>query len=208
MSAANVTVAGVTVTAAYITITSQGCFSAEDTVTLEGGAVIKYSDIKIGDRVLSAKADGTLFFDKVFRITHFSHTESGYFHRIVTSRGKVLELTGNHFIQAGASGDLIDAGRLKVGDTVYVVDNGALKARADTITAITSVIRDGVYNVHTLSSSIVVNGVLASHYTTETAWSPATRSLAPVWYRAVDMASLFLGAEDVSTVHGHRLRRA
>ncbi len=40
----------------------------------------------------------------------------------------------------------------------------------------------GVYNVHTLHGSIVVNDVVASHFTTESSWGPTTRNYASVWY--------------------------
>ncbi len=65
---------------------------------------------------------------------------------------------------------------------------------------VTVVQRAGVYNVHTLGGRIVVNDVIASHFTGESTWGANARSLAPVWYRLVDMGSYVLGAEDASVV--------
>jgi hypothetical protein len=54
----------------------------------------------------------------------------------------------------------------------------------------------GVFNFHTLSGNVVVNGIAATHYG-KPAWTSAPR-LATLWYHAVDAVSSVLGAEDAS----------
>jgi hypothetical protein len=77
-------------------------------------------------------------------------------------------------------GNLKLASTARVGDTLFVTV-GKAGVREVTITAIATVRRTGVYNVHTLGGNIVVNGVVASHYTTESTWSASSRSLSPIW---------------------------
>ena len=67
-----------------------------------------------------------------------------------------------------------------------------------TVASVDAVTRQGRYNVHTLSGNIVVDGVVSSHFTTETNWGPDSRSYAPLWYRLVDVASAVVGAQDRS----------
>jgi hypothetical protein len=77
-------------------------------------------------------------------------------------------------------GNLKLASTARVGDTLFVATaKGGV--REVTVTTITMVRRAGVYNVHTLGGNIVVNGVVASHYTTESTWSATSRSLSPIW---------------------------
>ena len=80
---------------------SKSCFSSEDTVQRADGAVIKYSDMAVGDRVLSVGADGKAFFDKVFRITHHDATSTAEFVRLTTASGHVLELSEGHMTHVG-----------------------------------------------------------------------------------------------------------
>jgi len=182
---------------------TKGCFSSESTVRLDTGAVVSYSAVKIGDHVLSMSSDGVAFYDKVFRITHHSATDVAEFIQLTTSAGQVLELTPTHMMHTATCCDLatvIVAADIKVGDVVFTASEAGASPVAVTVASVTVVQRAGVYNVHTLGGRIVVNDVIASHFTGESTWGANARSLAPVWYRLVDMGSYVLGAEDASVV--------
>merc|ERR1719361_1189364 len=180
----------------YNTKDCSGCFTGEGKVTRPDGSEASIKDVNVDDYVLAARPDGTLFFDKVFRITHFSPDASTPALKVTTKSGKMLELTEQHYLHAGACCDpdqLTLAKDLKVGDTVFVapasVEATGLRAQsmvADEVVSIEKTLSKGDYNVHTLSSNIVVNGVAASHFTAFTTWTAGSRSLAPMWYKTLD----------------------
>ena len=86
---------------------------------------------------------------------------------------------------------------VKVGDVVFIASSGAV-ATPSTVASVSMVSRVGRFNVHTLGGNIVVDGVVSSHFTSETSGDANTRSYAPMWYRMVDLAGMVLGAEDAT----------
>ncbi len=78
--------------------------------------------------------------------------------------------------------------------------DGQFVSQATQVVSVSTVTSEGVFNVHTLSGHIVVNDVAATHFTTESSWEGSSRRLASYWYRALDLASAVLGAEDASAV--------
>jgi hypothetical protein len=179
----------------------KGCFSPSATAQLISGAVVPYSELKVGDRVLSASADGgQLMFDKVFRIAHQDADIELPYMRISVAGGQTLEVTGNHMMHVGTCCDLASvrpARDIHVGDTVFGVVSGnsaqltSQKVTGMTVTDIQNVKRMGAFNVHTLQGNMVVNGMLATHFTEASSWGDATRSYAPVWYRMLDFVNNF-----------------
>jgi len=179
--------------------TGSGCFTDEDSVVRPDGSVAKIADVEAGDYVLAAHNDGSLFFDKVFRITHYSPDVTQQVVRLTTKSGRTIDLTRSHYIHANeccSPSTLTKAGDVKVGDKLFVTPEDASvtalrgegqKMVAEEVVSVETPNVKGSYNVHTLSSNIVVNGIAASHFTTETTWSPSSRSLAPIWYKALDM---------------------
>jgi hypothetical protein len=69
---------------------------------------------------------------------------------------------------------------------------GPLAAQAtavgDKVTAVSRVTRRGAFNAKTTSGTIVVNGIVASHFA-DGEMGPVRRALAPWWYHIVDIAS-------------------
>jgi len=176
-----------------------GCFSGVSTLQLESGASANIADVKVGDRVLSVSTAGQAVYDKVFRITHHEPSEVMDFVRITTSSGEVLEVSPTHTVHVDtccAAGNAITAGEVKVGNKMFVAQGAGQAMKEVTVTAVEIVSRTGVYNLHTLGSNVVVNGVAATHYG-KPAWTAAP-SLATYWYHARDMMSSVLGAEDAS----------
>ncbi len=115
----------------------------------------------------------------------------------------------------GRAGDCCDlsetdaAGKVQIGDTVFLGEHVGSTAAAVTVTDVRRVTRTGQYNVHTLSGNIVVNGVVSSHFTSAAAskWSStrlgglgaaragSSAALAHWWYRMVDLARTLTGTE-------------
>lgn len=168
------------------------CFSGDATVRLEDGSTKHMSELEIGDRVLAFDASGEPFYDRVFRITHYQPgPANARVLRIVADDGRSVDVSATHYVHA--NGALITADQVRAGDRVYRVDETAAEEVrvADVFDAEAA---DGLYNVHTLSSNIVVNGFAASHFTRSSMWQ--FRSVAPMWYRARDMAAPLLGVQD------------
>lgn len=186
---------GAVATTAMVDCGASACFSANSEVTLEGGARVPMSQLNPGDRVLSADESGNLFYDKVFRVTHWDQETVAGHVRITTDSGHVLELTPNHYVHAGGLGgdSLKTAGEVAEGDELFVVgEDGAVTAAS--VASAERVSGQGLFNVHTLSGRIVVNGVVSSHFSTSTTWSDyAKLSVAPYWYTALDTVTSLLG---------------
>lgn len=179
-----------------------GCFTSTSTVVRPDGSTSSINDVDVDDYVLAARPDGTLFYDKVFRITHYSPDAAPPAIRIATKSGHAIELTGNHYLHAGACCDpsmLTLARDVKVGDTLFVtpqsVEATGLRSQSmvpDTVVLVEQITAKGSFNIHTLSSNVVVNGVATSHFTTEgdKTFPASMRNLAPYWYKMLDMLPL------------------
>jgi len=167
---------------------------------LESGEVVPYASIKVGDRVESVNRLGQVFYDKVFRITHHEVDTTNDYVRLTTASGAKLELTESHMLHVGACCDvdkLVSADEVQVGDSVFVMVDGV--ATPSAVTKVEMVKSKGMYNVHTLHGNIVVNGVVASHFTDESTWASESRHLSSAWYHMVDMKNAVVGnAEDAS----------
>jgi len=176
------------------------CYSSASTVVLESGNVIPYPDLKVGDRVLAVSSTGEPFFDKVFRITHHDTESPTEFVVITTTSGDKLELSSDHMLHSGTCcslSSLVSAGKVTVGDTVFV-STPTESVRAVNVASIGTVIRNGRFNAHTIGGHIVVDGIVSSHFTTETGWGPDSIEYSHLWYRLVDLGSNIIGAEDAS----------
>lgn len=130
------------------------CFPADATVELENGFVIKMSEVAVGDVVKVGVND----FSRVFMFTHKKADTTNQFVSLRTSTGEI-ELTSGHYLYV--NGALAAASTVNVGDSVTLA-SGAKTA----VEAVGSVSRAGLYNPQTVSGNVVVNGVLASTYTT------------------------------------------
>lgn len=131
------------------------CFPADAYVELEHGGVVRMDALSIGD---SLKV-GPNTFSKVFMFTHKMSDVSVDFLLIRTVSGASLSLTHGHYIYANNA--LVAAGSVAVGDELMLGDGGR-----STVTSVSHVPSRGLYNPQTLNGDIVVNGVLASTYTT------------------------------------------
>jgi hypothetical protein len=131
------------------------CFGASALVELESGIPKRMDELAVGDRV---KVGNNLFSD-IFMFTHKLPAIKNNFVVIRTVSGQVITLTPGHFIYL--NNDLVDSAAAKVGDIIFL-GNGALS----TVSAVSQTVEAGLYNPQTLQGDIVVNGIIASTYTT------------------------------------------
>lgn len=165
------------------------CFARDSSVTLADGTVVAITDVKAGDRVLAVADDGHIISTPILRRTHDEVEAQVEFLRIKTASGSALEVTTGHYVFAGscchfhsAAGPKL-AEEVKVGDSIFVADKASGKVVAQTVSAIESVTKVGAINVHTVTGTVLVNNVAATHFTTATTFGAAGRAyLAPVWY--------------------------
>merc|ERR1712157_115001 len=126
----------------------QPCFSAFDSVEVQGKGMISMDSLEIGDYVRSGKD-----FSQVFSFAHLDLDAEANFLQIHTE-GSVapLEITDNHMLFRNDKA--VSAKDVSVGDMLG--DNK--------VTKITSVKRTGLYAPITYDGSIVVNGIKSSCY--------------------------------------------
>ena len=145
------------------------CFPADATVALENGSVKRMDEIVVGDRV----SVGSGKFSEVFMFTHKLSDIKQDFVSLETATGATLRLTAGHYLPV--NGKYVPASEANVGDIVTVSSGDST-----TITSISSVVGTGLYNPQTSHGDIVVDGVLASTYTTAVERKMAHAMLAPL----------------------------
>jgi len=157
---------------------ARACFPADAAVEVASGATVPMRSLAVGDVVRVAAGDGPAAFSPVYT---FSHRQPGGAHPVVsvaTAAGPVLTASGGHLVPSARRG-LVAAAALAAGDAVDVVVNGT--AVCSTVTAVSGGgRRAGLYAPHTLAGTVVVDGVVASCYTTAVRPAVAAALLAPV----------------------------
>ena len=134
---------------------STGCFAGETTLeTIQG--TVRMDEAQVGDWVRTA-----IGFEPILGWFHASKDAQGMkFLKISTDSGDVLTLTPSHVVYL-ANGLLVAAESLHLGDSILTSDGE--------VTMVTTVEKtssdSGLYNPITASSSVVVNGILASTFT-------------------------------------------
>lgn len=169
-----------------------GCFAADSMVQLADGSYIALSSLSAGDLVRSVSPDGEATVDKVFRVSHHAPEATGAFLRFTLASGHSLAVTPSHFVHAGtccSPREAVKAARdVRVGDVMFTLEEGEL--RASEVVSVAQEEARGQFNVHTLGSNLLVNGVVASHFTEDSSWRAGwTRGLAQAWYGVLDAVS-------------------
>jgi Hint module len=155
---------------------SNSCFPGEATVqrqSAESGGLqtVRMSELSIGDRVLVG-AGGAV--SDVFMFTHKTAHEMSSFIRIVTEAGHSVAATPGHYFPIENHG-LLPASAIQVGNAVQIAASG----RWSPVVSLSRVALAGLYNPQTIHGDIVVDGVVASTYTTAVHPKLAHRLLAP-----------------------------
>jgi len=121
-------------------------------------------ELRLGDKVMSVRPDGSTFFDEVYMFGHKDAATMAPYVRLETNVGSTLRLTVDHYVhveQGPGTWSAIPASQTKVGDVVRVLQGHSALA-AQRIVSKTIAMERGLFNPYTLGGSIVVDGVLAS----------------------------------------------
>jgi desert hedgehog protein len=144
------------------------CFPATATVRLEDGSQKAMRDVRLGDRIMVARADGSLGYEEVYLNTHKDPVSAGPYVELALASGRSLMLSPRHFIPVGARpapacGEHVAKGanEIAVGDFVWSrAEDGRMVP--DEVAAVRTTVEVGAYNPLTMNGTIVVDGVVAS----------------------------------------------
>jgi Hint module len=137
------------------------CFAGSETVSLESGEMKAISEVNVGDRVLSANADGKTSFSEIVYVPHGANKESTIFVQVTTASGRDVKMTPNHILASGVCGStlpLVYASKVSVGNCIQTVSG------EEKVSMVESVRGEGVYTIVTKEEFIVVNGIIASPF--------------------------------------------
>lgn len=152
--------------------TSTACFSSRMQVQLENDTFKQMQELEVGDRVYVGHA----VFSDVFMFTHRVPSGMYTFMYLYSAATTVpLVLSPGHFLFI--NGEMKAARESRVGDLLTLADG--------TTSAITNIIfgkEVGLYNPQTVDGRIVVNGIIASTYTTAISPGTAHALLTPLRY--------------------------
>jgi desert hedgehog protein len=147
---------------------SLSCFPGDATVVMEGGGTRRIAEVRIGDRVQVAHADGSLGFEDVYLLTHQDAATTRTYIRLTLDSGRSLVLSPRHFIPRAGDGStrwddrvVVGADEVRSGDRVwYVADDGSRQLARVGATAAEAA--TGAFNPLTMQGTIIVDGVVAS----------------------------------------------
>jgi len=150
-----------------------GCFALEGTVDVEGKGEVRLAALEAGDRVAAAQQDGSLVYSRVL----FTHEHVDAMQTVKLAVGDdALELTAAHQVplHTEACGErycpaakLVKAASVRPGDRLYVSDGTHSSAK---IVTDTTAGRSHVKYIVTEAGNLVVNGVVASVFSTSAAF--------------------------------------
>ncbi|KAK3590788.1 hypothetical protein CHS0354_038726 [Potamilus streckersoni] len=141
------------------------CFPPDGLVTLHDGRTITIADLRIGHKVLSNAASGTLEYSEVYFFAHLNPNVSNEYINLRTFKQNI-KLSPQHHIYIVRNGHMktIAAREVKIGDRILVLNKESLSFLNESITEISISTEFGVYAPITMSGTIVVNNILASCY--------------------------------------------
>lgn len=146
------------------------CFPASSKIALENGMQIRMDELKVGD-VVKTTHNST---STVFVFSHKDASTIAEYVSILCEDATTLTVSGSHYIYV--DNDIKPARLAKVGDFLTMADGS--KSVIQSVTS--GVQRRGLFNPHTKSGSIVVDGFLVTCYTEAVAPLLAHALLHPV----------------------------
>lgn len=147
----------------------KSCFPASAIVELESGKLVKMKGLKIGDRVRVGPSQ----FSTVIMFTHKDTRPVSQFVRVKTKSHHSISLSPGHYLHVKEG--LKAAESVQIGDVLTLSDGSC-----SPVVAVDYVTSSGLFNPQTIDGRIVVDGVLASTYTTAIHPTLAHVLLAPV----------------------------
>lgn len=166
------------------------CFPSDSEVETKDGRVVGIGDVKVGDMVHVGHGK----FSRVFGFSHRDLQIQSAFVTLQTESGHSISASHGHFLHANDG--VLPASHVKIGD-ILALGDGCSK-----VVSIAETWRTGLVNPQTEQGDIVVNGVLATTYTTAVKPSLAHAALAPL--RAVGR---IIDADLVASIVDHGLRQ-
>lgn len=146
-------------------------------------------NLQIGDEI----AVSWKRFSPVIGFTHRSPIASASYVQIRTESGHAVVATVAHMMYVIRDGQKVPTGieEIIVGDEVPVVQDG--RDETSVVISVKRINSVGLFNPHTLSGDIVVNGVLCSTYTKYVPMYTAHCLLAPIraGYRIASLITTF-----------------
>lgn len=143
------------------------CFPADAQIEFQNGTFASMSKLQVGDFVRVGPSE----FEPVFMFSHQDHATNSEFVQLSIGDQKSLTLSPGHYVYI--NGSLAAARTAKPFDVVATVHGPAI------VTAVARVAHAGLFNPHTASGNIFVNGVKTSVYTETLAPSLAHALLWP-----------------------------
>merc|ERR1719320_32807 len=134
---------------------ASGCFTGQSLVCLPDGAEVKMKELKIGQSVMTLDEEGSPAVTTFLGWLHKDTMMEAEFLEITTEDGHKITLTPTHIIMVNS--DMKLARHAVLGDQL-VSKTGAPTA----VNSITKLVTKGVYSPLTMSSTILVNNILAS----------------------------------------------
>lgn len=140
-----------------------GCFPGSSTFVDRYGLQREIHSLRTGEKVQIA-AKGSIYLEPVITFIHREQDKLQEFLSITTTKNNNLKITGDHllFVEKNGLSRAIPARDVKIGDTVYVKQNGLMKTA--TVQDISTVYEKGVYAPVTRSGTILINDVHTSCY--------------------------------------------
>jgi len=122
------------------------CFPSSAVVTLADGTPTTISNLREGDSIVAATADGALTTDTVSLFSLANKDAEAMFALIVTDANNTMALTPTHHMPVGASccSTLKQAIDVSVGDTVWIASAGAV--RPQTVAEVSLETRRGLHS--------------------------------------------------------------
>ena len=142
------------------------CFPSEARVTartpLGQQVTRRMEELQVGDEVLTSGG-----FSPIFAFMDHTAETKGDYVRLHTTSGATVSASADHIIFAHETRDLVMAGSIKVGDTLWVHSNATVVGDALAPAVVVRVEQTEERGLHaplTKDGSIIVDGVLASSY--------------------------------------------
>eukprot|EP00173_Palmaria_palmata_P001269 Plantae.Rhodophyta-Palmaria_palmata.ctg1688.p1 GENE.Plantae.Rhodophyta-Palmaria_palmata.ctg1688~~Plantae.Rhodophyta-Palmaria_palmata.ctg1688.p1 ORF type:complete len:324 (-),score=49.36 Plantae.Rhodophyta-Palmaria_palmata.ctg1688:1187-2131(-) len=146
------------------------CFPADSQVEMESGLLQRMDELSIGDRIRVGPSE----YSEIFMFTHkvLDGVQRG-FKNIAVDTGVSITATAGHYIVV--NGGFQTARSVKVGDLLSLASG-----KLSPVTAVKTVQKNGLYNPQTRDGRIIVDGIIASTYTTAVHPAAAHGMLAPL----------------------------
>lgn len=146
------------------------CFPSSSTVQLADGSRVRMDALAIGDRVHVGGGRTS----PVFLFSHAAPHAVSSFVSLTTAAGPVLTLTPGHLLPV--NGEMAQARAVVVGDRLQL----GSAATCTSVVKVSAVTARGLWNPHTLTGDIVVDGVQTSTWTSAVGEGAGRSLLAPL----------------------------